>query len=294
MPEVKVVVAESEEAASAIVLSKPEAPVLFRGLGSALGMVKLGLDACIDLVREGRPPACADAAADLEQRTDLQSWTFRAFVAEDRVERMSIADFVDRSCAGEFVYLETASTDLQYGRGHHILDSLAHSSTCSARRAATCGLLSPRPLVGALQERSLFKTRAYLSILAAEKFNVAEWHFDGFHQAILAVTVGGDAPAGDIADPGTGGGCRQGSAFSRQLSEKVFEISPPLKDGISPRSGPVSGWATEPEAHNIQRVSMRTGDVLYLPAGWLHRVTTRGTTFTVNWGLFCPRENSCS
>ena len=29
-----------------------------------------------------------------------------------------------------------------------------------------------------------------------------------------------------------------------------------------------------------------SGDILYLPAGWLHRVTTRGSTFTVNWGFF--------
>ena len=298
----RVVRTDSDEAASDILLAQPHEPILFRGLGQSLGLVRLGLKAFIDIM-SGRtaPPQRASMRQGARNTAGQKSYdgeTFRAFVAEDRVERLSFADFVDRSLSGEYVYLETADTDLRYGRGHHVLDvfeCLAQSPICSegGGNSTMPGLLESRPLSSALREESFFKTRTYISILAADKFNMAEWHFDGFHQAILAVAVGGE-PDGE--EGGGASECDGGSrhdVYSPAFSEKLFEIAPPENartshkdsDASSPHR-PVSGWAAAPEASKVQHAALRTGDVLYLPAGWLHRVTTRGATFTVNWGFF--------
>lgn len=297
---IRVVRTNSDKAASDILLEQPHEPILFRGLGQSLGLVRLGLKAFIDIM-SGRtaPSQCASMRQGARNTAGQKSYhgeTFRAFVAEDRVERLSFADFVDRSLSGEYAYLETADTDLRYGRGHHVLDvfeCLAQSPVCSegGGNSTMLGLLESRPLSSALREESFFKTRAYISILAADKFNVAEWHFDGFHQAILAVAVGGE-PDGEEGG-GDGGEEGGGDVYSRAFSEKLFEIAPPenarasYKDSDASRPHrPVSGWAAAPKSRQVLHAALKTGDVLYLPAGWLHRVTTRGATFTVNWGFF--------
>ena len=84
--------------ASAAVTGSPRAPTVFRGLSAML-----------DLVRVGAGPFAA------RMRSAECAGRFRSFVAEDRVERLSFAQFVARSGAGDFAYLETASSDPQYG-----------------------------------------------------------------------------------------------------------------------------------------------------------------------------------
>ena len=98
-----------DTAASAVVTGSPRAPAVFRGLSARLGLVRTGAG----------PFAARMRSAECAGR-------FRSFVAEDRVERLSFAQFVARSGAGDFAYLETASSDPQYG-GCHLAARRVHT-----------------------------------------------------------------------------------------------------------------------------------------------------------------------
>jgi hypothetical protein len=107
---------------------------------------------------------------------------------------------------------------------------------------------------GAQLNWSYFKTRAYVSLMHEEGEYIVEWHYDGYHQVILNVCG----------------------------VDKTFELSPPPPGHLCDESGwlPAERYPKAAEA-----VVLRPGDVLFLPAGTLHRVVTRGLSMTINTGF---------
>eukprot|EP00960_Hanusia_phi_P027935 747115-Hanusia_phi.AAC.5 len=173
---------------------------------------------------------------------------FRVFTSDTSVLRMGFSELVARSREGKFAYLETSSTDSRNGRGDHFVDF------CEDEVLGRCPLQW-------LPEEDQFKTRCYLCMMQPPHRNVAEWHSDGFHQVILNV-FGGD----------------------EEGSLKRFQLLPPRPD----LSGNMSGWidAAQIPTEEACSVCLKPGDILYLPAGWIHRVATAGRSFTINWGFY--------
>ncbi|EKX36092.1 hypothetical protein GUITHDRAFT_117762 [Guillardia theta CCMP2712] len=173
---------------------------------------------------------------------------FRVFTSDTSVLRMGFSDFSQRCGQGEFGYLETSSTDRSNGRGDHLVDF------CQDGAMSHC----PLPC---MREEDYFKTRCYMSLMQAPHRNVAEWHSDGFDQVVLNV-FGGD----------------------EKNSLKQFDLLPPRPD----LSGGMSGWIDPAQiaTEEARRVLLEPGDILYLPAGWIHRVSTAGRSFTINWGFY--------
>jgi len=213
---------------------------------------------------------------------------------------MTFHDFLKRS--DSFAYLETADSDPYYGRGDHLLDCLfsapsiagpqtspptpsptstltitptvatptcdnlrtpsiatspTHNagpgSTSTSRLGSSLSLIQfPHQVEGLVNNSAYLKTRTYLSLMREGEY-VVNWHYDGFTQLIAHVYGSG----------------------------KTFEIAPPVS------SGRLSGWLQEdqsPKECDVQSVTLRPLDILYLPARWCHRVTTRGISWTINKG----------
>jgi len=97
-------------------------------------------------------------------------------------------------------------------------------------------------------------TRMYLTQMREHKVNI-KWHQDKWFSQIILNVKG----------------------------QKTFELHPPLKKA--------NFWLNPGEImsnpHLIRSVTLSEGDVLYLPAGWAHRVETPGQPFgcTVNFGI---------
>jgi len=130
-----------------MIQTEPDRPFLFRGLGNQLELVRAcrrGIRPLLSLLVSQTtpssgplpPPPSTHTRMRNEARTPpptptptsksaptpspdarAREWKFRAFVAEDRVALLSLPAFVTTSSNGDFVYLETSSSDPCYSRG---------------------------------------------------------------------------------------------------------------------------------------------------------------------------------
>ena len=129
-----------------MIQTEPDRPLLFRGLGNQLELVRAcrrGIRPLLSLLVSQTtpswgslpPPSSTHTTMRNEARTPptptptsisaptpspdarAREWKFRSFVAEDRVALLSLPAFVTTSSNGDFVYLETSSSDPFYSRG---------------------------------------------------------------------------------------------------------------------------------------------------------------------------------
>lgn len=108
-----------------MIQTEPDRPLLFRGLGNQLELVRAcrhGIRPLLSLLVSQATPSSGPTPTTKSAPTPspaarAREWKFRAFVAEDRVALLSLPEFVTTSSNGDFVYLETSSSDPFYSRG---------------------------------------------------------------------------------------------------------------------------------------------------------------------------------